>query len=681
MIEGHIIWAAVFALLFALLFEFIPISPLYGKLRQAIALLRNRAGLKAIYLRIDNRAREQLEETFKKADFGDQILIVGRTHYGLLRNNEHLITQAIKRGVTLKVIMLDRQAVAKLDSGIDLRFLRIKHARWQLARDLHDAEDKLKELRDHCKQNNLTGSLLVYRTDVLVQSSVIIHVPGKPGAIMRLTYDFSFGEKPSDKFIQCYECEYNESAQDFCNRLHRFYKGMLGDLNVCSLANELSFNPSQEEKRQSEVVRQASDRITKFIDDHRESEAIRGNALTRILPAAAQTFKSLHSGDPAPPPLSVQIELTNKCSTACSHCFRFEALGQHAAEMGTDQAKQLLTDLKAFSVRTITLSGGEPTQHSKFAEILRHAAQQGLATGVLSNGVGLSDEVLDSIIYDARWLRLSIDGSTADVYGKVRRSLVTGENAFAEVESTVKRFVDRNSSAPHCKLAICYTIQHLNAEDVPHMISWVRGLSLPDGDKCLTFKFAHGNNGFRCTKEQLKYLYEDVFRRPEFIGAANLDYLRWFLDNQSSLPDLIAGRPTQGLYVHEQTRCFTPHLFALIDPNGDVFPCCFLFEDNKGYNTAVEDNRRKHRIGNVFLSRFEDVWRSRDYEKVREELKVIDPTSEKYRACGECTRHCNHNRWLSELYKEYKDVCDAGGDGNDVMSRIIGKGNAEGVWL
>jgi len=53
------------------------------------------------------------------------------------------------------------------------------------------------------------------------------------------------------------------------------------------------------------------------------------------------------------------------------------------------------------------------------------------------------------------------------------------------------------------------------------------------------------------------------------------------------------------LYLQQPTRCFTPHLFTLIDPQGDVYPCCFLFEDNQGYTTEAVAKRRVHCVGSL----------------------------------------------------------------------------------
>jgi MoaA/NifB/PqqE/SkfB family radical SAM enzyme len=344
-------------------------------------------------------------------------------------------------------------------------------------------------------------------------------------------------------------------------------------------------------------------------------------------------------------------------------------------------AEEILDQLHDFGVRTITFSGGEPTRHSAFGRLLRHAAlEKKLAVGVLSNGVNVTDEDLEEIYKHARWLRLSIDGSPT-VYGDIRRVFSSGKDAFEEVRSTIQRFVRLNNSAPRCKLSICYTIQKHNADDVPEMIKWVRSLSIPNGDESLTFKFAHGSNGFLCTAKQLRTLYSEVLNNPEFHRAANLPYLRWFLDRQSSMSDVAKGRPTESLYLQQPTRCFTPHLFTLIDPQGDVYPCCFLFEDNQGYTEEALAKRRLHCVGNLRTKTFRQLWDSTEYQQIRGELAIINPKTAKYAACGECTRHCNHNQGLSQLYAEYSGLHAAGGDADSVMKEIIKNTSGNDVWL
>ena len=636
-----------------------------------------RTVLKAVYSR---RTAGPLQDILRSASEGDEILMVGRTQKGLLQDNEELITNALQRGAILKLLFLDLRALTNRGPGqrVDLRSLRLPNAYGQLVDDVGDAEAKLKGLQEQCRRSQIRGSLLVYRTDVLVQSSIVILAPLKKKTPLRLLYDLSFGAEKSDKFVQYYRSPLRESADDFCSRLHKFYVSLF-DSDVSSFAYDLSYRYSQVNDPVGELEKIASERMAALIKKHDELEEIRNNKLVSIIPAARSVFHALIAEPNAPPPLSAQIELTNECSTSCTHCYRFSKTG--SPHMDLDLAKSILSQLHEFGVRTITFSGGEPTRHPNFAEIMRYAAgTQNLAVGVLSNGVNVSNGDLFEIYRHAQWLRLSIDGSQ-NVYGEIRKLISTDRSAFHEVHETIKRFIHLNTGAPRCKLSICYTIQRRNADDVPHMIRWVRSLGLPGSDKCLTFKIAHGSNGFLCTAAQLKTLYSDVFNNPDFRDAANIPYLRWFLERQSSMLDFAKGRPTESLYLQQSTRCFTPHMFTLIDPRGDVYPCCFLFEDNEGYGKEALEKRNIHCVGSLVNSSFRDLWNGEKYQLVRDELTSINPNDTKYEACGQCTRHCNHNRGLSQLYAEYSGLHAARGDSDLVLKGVIGDRTQDEAWL
>lgn len=672
------LWAAAFASLFGVFWE------LWRKRHELAATLVfertvRRTGLKAIYPRSHKQARVQLHNLLNGAKDGDEVFIVGRTHRGLLSDNNEEIIDALARGAVLKFLFLDLKALTNLGPGqrVDLRSLRLPNAYAQLVDDLGDAEAKLRGIRDACAARKLPGSLLVYRTDVLVQSSIVMHVPLEEKEAIRLLYDFSFGGDVSEKFVQCYKSKRRESPGDFCSRLRNFYAGLF-DLDVSSFAYELSYRHSRSGGPPSEIEAIAVERMNQLINAHAEAEEIRNNPLKRIVPAAARVFSAL--GHDAPPPISAQLELTNECTTHCRHCFRHGP--SVAPQMGTGLARKILAELSDYGVRTITLSGGEPTKHGDFAALLRYAAEdKNLAAGVLSNGVGVSDDNLRAIHRWAKWLRLSIDGGSPAVYNRVRKPVPPEEDAFRAVENVIRHFAHLNDKGLGCKISICYTIQQANVDDVSGMVGWVRRQPIPDGDKCLTFKFAHGKNGFLCTEGQLRKLYDDVFINANLKDAANIPYLRWFLERQSSTPDVAEGHPTQSLYVQQPTRCFAPHLFTLIDPQGDVYPCCYLFDDNGGYSAATVKKRSEYCMGSLTKGCFKDLWNGARYQQLREELAKIDPRASGFAACGECTRHCNHNRGLSQLYSEYSGLQAAGGNSDAVMTTVVGTQSEGDVWL
>lgn len=536
------------------------------------------------------------------------------------------------------------------------------------------------------------GSLLVYRTDVVMQNSAVIYKEKTDTTdFTHILYDISFGISESQKFIQYYKSSPNNKPDDFCRNLLTSYESIFNS-DASSFAYDLSYVPAQPTETLTSMEQLGKRRMEAIIQDNTDSETIRHNALCNIVPAAARVFESIRSNSALPGPISVQIELTNKCSTECTHCFRWANSTVPDKSGGNDgdphmhagMALQILDELKELGTRTVTLSGGEPTQHPDFIQILEHASQNKLSVGVLSNGVGLSDDVMSAIIRNACWLRLSVDGSAAAVYNRVRRPIL-GEKTldpFSEVENTIKRYVRYwQEGSQSCKLAICYTIQAANVDDVPQMIRWVGRMDVPNADESLIFKFAHGRGEFLCKEEQIDALYERVLNHKDYKDAANLRYLRSVLDRISNKYDIIRGRPTEELYLHSATRCYTPYTFMLIDPHGDVYPCCFLFEDNRAYSQNDLVKRREHVLGSVRDGTpLKKIWEGKKYEQLRTELVVIEPTSKKFASCGECTRHCNHNRALSLLHAEYSGLARHG-NADKVLSEAASAGNGDEVWL
>ena len=88
----------------------------------------------------------------------------------------------------------------------------------------------------------------------------------------------------------------------------------------------------------------------------------------------------------------------------------------------------------------------------------------------------------------------------------------------------------------------------------------------------------------------------------------------------------------------------------MIDPFGDVYPCCFLFDDNSDRNNI----RSRYKIGSLrgnagnvgddVHERLSEIWRSKTLNAYRNIKLPIDPE-----ACSYCTRHSYHNEFLNEL--------------------------------
>lgn len=82
-------------------------------------------------------------------------------------------------------------------------------------------------------------------------------------------------------------------------------------------------------------------------------------------------------------PLSVVINLTNKCNLRCSHCSKSAALSNH--EMTLENIKRILDESFASKVFSIVITGGEPLVHSRITEVIKMIGQYGFLVKILTN--------------------------------------------------------------------------------------------------------------------------------------------------------------------------------------------------------------------------------------------------------------------------------------------------------
>ena len=94
-----------------------------------------------------------------------------------------------------------------------------------------------------------------------------------------------------------------------------------------------------------------------------------------------------YNGDYGPPRLSV--ELANICNLHCSYCFRADdnLYSPHAEFFPIDLLRRVIGEARtAANITRITFTGGEPTLHPAFAEILQAVAEAGWTASFVTNG-------------------------------------------------------------------------------------------------------------------------------------------------------------------------------------------------------------------------------------------------------------------------------------------------------
>ena len=114
------------------------------------------------------------------------------------------------------------------------------------------------------------------------------------------------------------------------------------------------------------------------------------------------------------------IELTNRCNLRCQHCFdeRHAATGDLPLEI----IEKVLEEGKGCGIDHLSFTGGEPTIHRRFPEIIRRVCDAGYAFSFVSNGTNFP-HIYPLLMRHGQWfagVTFSLDGAREQTHNRLR---------------------------------------------------------------------------------------------------------------------------------------------------------------------------------------------------------------------------------------------------------------------
>ena len=105
--------------------------------------------------------------------------------------------------------------------------------------------------------------------------------------------------------------------------------------------------------------------------------------------------------------------ITDRCNYNCRHCFHAVDNTTHRNEFSLEEAMRFLDEVRECGIRALRLTGGEPTLHPRFREIVTGMRDRGLFLNTLvTNGSRITPEFLSFLkeLYPDVLILLSFDG-------------------------------------------------------------------------------------------------------------------------------------------------------------------------------------------------------------------------------------------------------------------------------
>jgi len=252
-------------------------------------------------------------------------------------------------------------------------------------------------------------------------------------------------------------------------------------------------------------------------------------------------------------PLSVQINLTNRCINRCQMCRKYT---WPQKDMDFKVLKEVVNDLIEMKVETIIFSGGEPLMYKKIIDILIYIKKRSnIKIMMISSGLSNFNIFAKAIPKLLDRMYFSVDAYEQDTYTKIR-----GKGNVDAVRNTVEYYKKYN---PNTKIWI--TEQKDNVYEISKIIKWAKSFNI-------------------------KY---SIFPVHTY--------------------DNLKVEPDKKCDCEENKYCLYSYAFAMIHPDGDILSCCTLSADN-ALHTNI---RKELILGNVYDKSFKEIWHSNKAKKIK----------------------------------------------------------------
>ena len=267
-------------------------------------------------------------------------------------------------------------------------------------------------------------------------------------------------------------------------------------------------------------------------------------------------------------PISVILELVNRCDLECTMCFQGYRNDSKKSTLQLDNLKKLFEEFERKKLSALLFSTSEPLLYKNFFKVLDLAAKAKIMDLFLFTNGTLLNEKNSELILNSALTRLfvSIDAASKETYDKVRipvNKKKLNTNRLEKIENNVKNFVklrtERGLELPLTRVS--FVAMKKNVHEVDKFIEkWIDIVDTVEIQKENSIEF-----------------YDQLFKKK--------------FDNKKLLLT--------------KYNCNEPWGQVAVHADGVVAPCC---------NTVG----RNLPIGNVFKQSLEEIWQDKKMQKIRE---------------------------------------------------------------
>ncbi|NOQ21273.1 MAG: radical SAM protein [Candidatus Aegiribacteria sp.] len=190
-----------------------------------------------------------------------------------------------------------------------------------------------------------------------------------------------------------------------------------------------------------------------------------------------EAYRSLYDPDQTSwlsmSPLTLELDLTNRCNLKCLHCCRDSSPSENVAEeMTSRELFNLLDQAADIGVDAVSFLGGEPTLHPHLFHLAYLVRKRGIDNLMLAtNAFEIPEEWLDPLSVLFTSIQVSLHGASAETH----EAIVDRKGAFEHVVTNVRRLTSHGAN-----ISLACTVLESQPKELQGMLDLARDLGVTE---------------------------------------------------------------------------------------------------------------------------------------------------------------------------------------------------------
>ncbi len=317
-------------------------------------------------------------------------------------------------------------------------------------------------------------------------------------------------------------------------------------------------------------------------------------------------------------PVYMEVSPSGACNHRCLYC-GLDFMGYKPNYLKSDILKERLSELGDLGLKSIMYAGeGEPFLHPEMVSIIEYTKKSGIDVALTTNGVLLRKEIIERVLINTEWIKVSINGGTKETYAKIHQSKPDDfDKVIKNLGFAAKIKKDKGLK---CVLGMQLVLLPENHHEVVSLAKLAREIGM---DYLVIKPYSQHPQSKTNKYSTMKYSdFDHLTEKLDKINSNSFDVV--FRSNAMKKWD-----NNHRNYEH----CLALPFWSYIDASGNVWGCSVYLGDERFC------------YGNIYENRFKEIWEG---EKRQKSLWWVENELD----TNQCRVNCRMdeiNRYLWEL--------------------------------